>query len=363
MKLYSDLQHSQSNFPPDKMRAVQFTRVGGPEVLELVQVDCPVPGPTEALIAVTACGVNRADVLARSGALPFPLSLPHILGADVVGRVVARGEQAHGPETGSRVLVNAYLGCGACEFCQVGRNNICTQSTVIGLQRPGGYAAYLVAPLADLIPLPSTLSDEQAVHLIVAGLTAWHMLLDRGILRPGDDVLVIGATSGVGSIAIQVARMAGARRVFATVGSSDKRRFAEELGCDEVFLHSDPDFGKQVRAATGGRGVDVVLEYVGSATWRGSTTAVARGGRIVVSGAHSGFDVNTQLSILSAKEYSVVGSYGGTRDELRRLVDAAARGVIRPVIAAVLPLEDAARAHKLLESRQHRGKIVLRVSS
>lgn len=353
---------SQHRRLPDTMRAVQFARPGGPEVLELVEVERPKPGPNEALVAVAACGVNRADVLARSGALPFPLPLPHILGADVVGYVIAKGEGAGGPAIGTRVVVNAYLGCGACEFCEVGRNDICSQSIVLGLQRSGGYADYVVVPAVEAIPLPPILTNEQAVHLPVAGLTAWHMVLNRGVFQPGDDVLVIGATSGVGSIAVQVARMAGAKRIFATVGSEGKRHFAEELGCDEVLLHTAPDFGKQVRAATHGRGVDIVLDYVGEATWRGSTTAVARGGRIVVSGGHSGFDVGLHLATLSAKEYSIVGAYGGTRDELRRLLDAAARGVVRPVIGGVFPLAQAARAHELMESRRQFGKIVLHVS-
>jgi NADPH:quinone reductase-like Zn-dependent oxidoreductase len=358
----SEFQDSQRLLLPDTMRAVQFTRTGGPEVLELVEVTRPEPGPTEALVAVAACGVNRADILARSGALPFPLPLPHILGADVVGYVVAKGGEAGGPEIGTRVVVNAYLGCGVCEFCEAGRNDICPDSVVLGLQRSGGYADYVVVPAAELIPLPPALTNEQAVHLPVAGLTAWHMVLNRGAFQPGDDVLVIGATSGVGSIAVQVARIAGAKRVFATVGSESKRRHAEELGCDVVLLHTAPDFGKQIRAMTHGRGVDIVLDYVGAATWKGSTTAVARGGRIVVSGAHSGFDVGLQLATLSAKEYSVIGAYGGTRSELRRLLDAAARGVVPPVIGGVFPLAEAPRAHELLESRRQFGKIVLDVS-
>jgi NADPH:quinone reductase-like Zn-dependent oxidoreductase len=358
----AESQHGQHPRLPDTMRAVQFARLGGPEVLELVEVERPKPGPNEALVAVAACGVNRADVLARSGALPFPLPLPHILGADVVGYVIAKGEGAGGPAIGTRVVVNAYLGCGACEFCEVGRNDICSQSIVLGLQRSGGYADYVVVPAAEAIPLPPILTNEQAVHLPVAGLTAWHMVLNRGVFQPGDDVLVIGATSGVGSIAVQVARMAGAKRIFATVGSEDKRHFAEELGCDEVLLHTASDFGKQIRAATDGRGVDIVLDYVGEATWRGSTTAVARGGRIVVSGGHSGFDVGLHLATLSAKEYSIVGAYGGTRDELRRLLEAAARGVVRPIIGGVFPLAQAARAHELMESRRQFGKIVLHVS-
>jgi NADPH:quinone reductase-like Zn-dependent oxidoreductase len=340
------------------MIAVRFHETGAPDVLRMEEVDYPQPDEGEIVVGVRACGINRADLLARGNLLPWPVPLPHTLGADVAGVVERVGAGVVGLEPGQRVVVNPYLGCGRCRYCLAGRNNICRTSRVVGLQMPGGYADAVKVPASAALPLPDEVPFDAAASVVLVGLTAWHLLVTQAALRVGESVLIVGASSGVGTIGIQIAKAAGAT-VFAIVGSEEKRARALALGADVVFLDDEPDIAKAIKARTGGEGVDVVFEHVGRDTWATSLASMARGARLAVCGGHSGFDVGVHLAMMSAKEISLIGSYGGTARELIDLMEALRQGAIQPIIHRRYPLEQAGAAHAEMEQRRHFGKLVL----
>jgi NADPH:quinone reductase-like Zn-dependent oxidoreductase len=339
------------------MKAALITRFGGPEVLSSATVPDPVPDQGEVLVRVAACGVNNVDLQIRRGARA-KLALPHICGGEVAGTVVALGPGATTPAVGTKVAVVPFVACGHCEWCRRGRPTICSTRDAIGLLRPGGYAELVAVPAVNAIALPAGVDVESAAALSLAGLTAWHMLVGRARLQPGEDVLVLGAGSGVGSIAIQLARFCGAR-VIATASNGAKAERAKTLGADAVVDARRANWSAQVLEATGGRGVDVVVEHVGAATWNESVRALAAGGRLVTCGATTGSSATLDLMRLFSDELVLLGSRGGNGDELQQLLRVAARGGIEPVIAARFTLSQAADAHRLMERGDHFGKILL----
>lgn len=340
------------------MRAVQFSEYGPVSRLTLVDLPDPKPSAGEVLIEVHACGVNRVDILSREGETPTPVPLPHTSGTEVAGRIVGLGAGVAQWTMGDRVLVNPTQSCGTCTPCREGRDNMCRQSRIYGVQTLGGYAELAVARADQILAVPDMLSCESAAAIAVTAPTAWHMLIERAGLRIGEDVLIIAAGSGIGVVGIQIAKLAGAR-VIATAGSSDKLEKALALGADVVIDHSTPNWASEVRAATGGRGVDIVFEHVGAATWEGSLKALARGGRLVTCGGHSGFDVSINLWNLFVKEQMLIGSFAGTRRDLEHVIDLAAQGMLRPVIHDRFELADAAQAHEAMEDRGVFGKLLL----
>lgn len=340
------------------MRAARFHEFGDSSVMSLDILPDPVPRMGEVLIRVSACGVNRVDILSRTGQTPAPIELPHILGSEVAGEVHSVGDGVPGIEKGARVLVNPALSCGACDACLSGRDNMCRSSLIYGVQTSGGYCEYATAPASAIIALPESVSFEAAASVTVTGPTAWHMLFTRGGLRIGETVLVIAAGSGIGVMAVQLAKRAGAR-VIATASSDEKLEAARKLGADEVVNHSQPNWHREVRRLTNGEGADLVFEHVGSATWNSSIASMRVGGRLVTSGGHSGFDVAINLWSLFAKELTLVGSFSGTRQDLIHVLDLVAQGAIHPVIYATFPLERVAEAHVAMESRQVFGKILV----
>lgn len=340
------------------MLAVRFHAYGGVEQLRLDEIPTPVPGPGVALVRVRACGVNRVDILSRAGETPNKVPLPHTSGSEVAGELAALGPGVTGWKPGDRVLVNPVISCGRCPFCRHGEDNMCLEGRIFGVQMPGGYAEFAVAPAEHLIALPADLSFSAAASMAVTGSTSWHMLVARAGLRQGEDVLIVAAGSGIGSLAVQIAKLSGAR-VIATAGSASKLEQARGLGADEVVNHGDPDWPRQVRRLTGGRGVDLVFEHVGAATWEQSLQCIARGGRLVTCGAHTGGNVQLNLWSLFLKQHTLIGSYAGTRRDLEMVLKLAGRGQIRPVIHAELPLREAAAAQRMMEERQLFGKVLL----
>lgn len=341
------------------MRAVRLHDVSGRAELRLDK-DVPIPTPAEGevLLAVKACGLNQVDLLTRAGQTPAPVPLPHISGTEVAGEIVAVGPGVTGWKPGDRVVVDPILHCGRCAACRVGNTNMCRHSRVFGVQTPGGYAEYAVAPARQLLALPGKLSYLEAASVAVTGPTAWHMLRRRADLRLGEDVLIIAAGSGIGVLGMQIAALAGAR-VIATAGSEDKIRQARALGADLVVNHSDPSWPDQVRDFTGGRGVDIVFEHVGKATWAGSLKALARGGRLVTCGGHSGFDVDINLWHLFVKEHSLIGSFAATRQDFLDLMNLVGQEKIKPVIQQTFALEEVQKAQALMQGRQVFGKLML----
>ncbi len=341
------------------MRAMRLHAVDGGTELRLDHdVPVPVPGAGEVLLAVRACGLNQVDLLTRDGQTPQTPPMPHISGTEVAGDVVAVGPGVLQWKAGDRVVVDPILSCGECSFCRTGATNMCLRGRVFGVQTPGGYAEYTVAPASQLIPLPKSLSYAEAAAVAVTGPTAWHMLCRRAQVRIGEDVMIIAAGSGIGVLGMQIAATAGAR-VIATAGSDDKVRQALDVGAQFAVNHRDPSWPEQVRKLTGGRGVDVVFEHVGQATWEGSLRALARGGRLVTCGGHSGFSVNINLWHLFVKEHTLIGSFAGARQDFLDIMRLVEQRKVKPVIQEVFALQDIPRAQALLDSRQVFGKLLV----
>lgn len=343
------------------MRAMVTYRRGGPEVLSYEPAfPDPVPGPNDVLIRVRACGLNRVDIFTREGEQGVRPPLPHILGMEVAGDVVAVGEKVDGVRVGDRVLPPPSIPCGACQWCRRGAANICPNQQVLGRTRHGGYAEYVAVPAAGLLPIPASLSYVEAASIVVAFGTAWHMLVTRARVQPGETVLVLAAGSVVGTAAIQVAKHLGCH-VIATASSDEKLAKALALGADTAINYSQERFDRRVRRLTDGRGVDVVIEHVGADTWQQSVVALAPLGRVVTCGSTTGRWGNTDLWSLFGKEISLLGSFGATREELLALLPLVVDGVLRPIVDRTFPLEQAADAHRTMASRQQFGKLVLTV--
>lgn len=344
------------------MRAVRLHEVNGRAEFRLDKdVEVPTPKAGEVLLAVKACGLNQVDLLTRDGQTPAAIPLPHISGTEVAGDVVSVGPGVTGWKVGERVVVDPILSCGDCSFCLSGQTNMCLRGRVFGVQTQGGYAERVVAPAHQLVRLPESLSYAEAAAVAVTGPTAWHMLRRRADIRIGEDVLIIAAGAGIGVLGMQIAAAAGAR-VIVTAGSEDKLRQARELGAQFAVNHRDPSWPEQVRKWTGGRGVDVVFEHVGAATWEGSLRSLARGGRLVTCGGHSGFSVNINLWHLFVKEHTIIGSFAGSRDDFMNVLRLVEQRKIKPVIQQVFSLEDLTKAQALMESRQVFGKLIIEPS-
>lgn len=342
------------------MKAVIFEEHGGPEVLHPADVPEPQIGPGEILLRVRACALNHLDLWIRKGIPGIEVPLPHISGSDIAGEVAKVGAGVNQPRAGDRVLLNPGLRCGQCQHCAAGQDSLCRQYTLFGYKVDGGYAEYVKAPAGNAFPIPAFMNFEEAAAFPLVYLTAWHMLITRASLKPGESVLVLGAGSGVGGAAIQIAKASGAR-VIATAGTEAKLAKAKQLGADEAILHGDREWSRDVRQMTNKRGVDVVFEHVGQKTWDESLKSLAPGGRLVTCGATTGYDGKIDIRYLFSRQLSILGSYMGSRLELASALEFAERCKLKPVIDRVFPLAQAADAQRRLESREQFGKIVLKV--
>ncbi len=338
------------------MKAIRFHEYGGPEVLRYEDVPEPEIREDEVLVRVRACALNHLDLWVRKGIGNVPL--PHIPGSDVAGDVVRVGEYVDGIREGQRVLLAPMVYCGHCLFCVSGRQNLCKQFSVLGNRVDGGCRELLPARRDYLIPIPDSLSFEQAACVPLVFLTAWHMLAGRVGIRPGQMVLVWGAGSGVGSAAIQIVKLWGGR-VIATAGDERKLAKARELGADFTVNHSQQKVSEEVKRLTGGEMVDVVFEHVGQATWPESMRSLKSTGVIVTCGATTGPMVDIDLRFLYSRQLSYLGSYMGTMGELHDVLQHVFSGRLKPVLDRTFPLAEARAAHERLEKREMFGKIVL----
>lgn len=340
------------------MRAVAFEQHGGPEVLALRDdLPDPVAGPGQVVVDVRACSINHLDIWTRRG-LPYAIEMPHILGNDISGVVREVGPGVAHVRVGDAVMLAPGAGCNHCRACLEGDDNQCLRYDVFGLRRQGGYAEQVQAPARNCFAKPPALTFEEAASMPLVFLTAWHMLVGRVRLRPGETVLVLAAGSGVGIAAVQIAKMLGAT-VIATASSEAKLERARALGADHAIDYGRDDFAAETRRLTGKRGVDVVFEHTGADTWEKSIASLARGGRLVTCGATSGHEGRTDLRLLFAKHLSLLGSYMGRLAEFDEVLNHIAGGRLRPVVDRVLPLGDARAGHEAMERREQFGKIVL----
>jgi NADPH:quinone reductase-like Zn-dependent oxidoreductase len=340
------------------VRAVYLERFGGPDVLTFGDRPAPSPKPGEALVRVRACGINHLDLWVRAGLQGLEPEMPHILGNDVVGEITELGAGVTHLTVGQKTLVNPTLSCGHCTACANGDDNLCRSYDVLGRRRNGGYAEVVSVPAANCLPYPEILSWEEAAAVPLVFLTAWHMLVTRAQVKPGEDVLVIGAGSGVGSAAVQIARLHGAR-VIATAGSTAKLERARALGAQETIDHASEDIAARARALTGKKGVDVVFEHVGGNVFEAAVAALARNGRLVTCGNTLGAPATLDLNLLFGRHLTLLGSWMGRRSDLNDALKHVASGALKPVVDSVLPLAEARRAHERLEARDTFGKLVL----
>lgn len=339
------------------MKAAVFHEHGDTQVLRVEKLPQPTLGPTEVVLKVQACGVNRLDIYSRTGRTKIA-PMPHISGSEVAGEIVAIGDAVRGLAVGQAVAVAPYLYCGQCEFCRSGEEVICLKGDIVGLGSQGGFAEFMLAPASSIVPLPEGVDAVSAAAVGLAAITAWHMLTKKAPLQPGQDILIQAGGSGVGSAAIQIAKLAGAR-VITTVGSEEKRAKALELGADEVINYREHDFFQEVRRLTNKRGVDVVFEHIGPETWEKSVASLARGGRLVTCGATTGNESKVNIWSLFAKEQTLIGSYGGTRQDLADVLKLVARRQFLPVVDSTYPLERLGEAQQRLERRESFGKLIV----
>lgn len=340
------------------MQAVVLHSFGGPDNLRAESVPDPSPGPGEVLLKVQACGVCFHDVINRRGDLPRT-RMPAILGHEAAGEVVAVGPDVRGWAVGDRAATLQRLSCGECLHCRQGRRSLCKRDTrFFGEEIPGGYAGYMAAPVAGLGRVPVGIDWPVAATTCCTTGTAVHVVRTRGRVRPGETVLITGASGGVGIQAVQLARHDGAR-VLAVTSSGAKAEALFEAGADEVIISHDLDFAAEVKKRTLGEGVNVALEIVGSLTFNQTLKALAPGGRLVVVGNLKTSSVDLNPGLVIVKELEILGAYATTRAELDEALKLVASGVIRPWVAEVLPLPEAHHAHDRLERRGVAGRLVL----
>ncbi|MBO0867351.1 MAG: zinc-binding dehydrogenase [Micromonosporaceae bacterium] len=342
------------------MRAVVMREFGDPDVLHVEQVPDPVPAAGEALVRVHAVTVNQTlDLKVRAAGQVRGTTLPHVLGVDPTGVVVDVAADVTGTRVGDRVAVLPHLRCGRCEFCTSGREQQCPNSRHIGVHRWGGYAEYIAVPAANLLPLPEALSFVDAAVVLRHAPTAFHLLRGLARVAPGDWVLVMGAAGGLGSIGVQVAKLLGAT-VVAGAGADARVGLARRNGADHGVNYRSHDLTDEVLRITGGRGVDVVFENIGDPElWPKAFATLAQSGCLVTAGAHAGGRVELDVRRLYGRRLRILGGAGASRADIRSAIEAAAAGTLHAVVDRVLPLDEAAQAHRLAEKGGLLGKIVL----
>ncbi|MBM3888239.1 MAG: zinc-binding dehydrogenase [Verrucomicrobia bacterium] len=340
------------------MRAVVFKEHGGPEKLQMAEMPEPKLGPEEVLVRVRACALNHLDLWVRQG-LGFPIEMPHIGGSDIAGEIADLGAHVKHLRIGQPVVISPGISCGGCEHCAAGNDSQCAEFDIMGMRRQGGYAEFAKAHFKDIHPVSDRLGFDEWAAVPLAFLTAWHMLVSRARLKPGETVLVHAAGSGIGSAAIQIARLCGAR-VLATAGSDEKLDLAKRLGADAGINYTREDFAERALKETAGCGVDVVFEHIGPETWPRNLRCMGRGARMVFCGATAGPEATVDIRMAFVKQHSLIGCYmGGKREliEVLRLVEA---GKLRPVLDRRFGMAEVAAAQERMAQRKNFGKIVVR---
>jgi NADPH:quinone reductase-like Zn-dependent oxidoreductase len=337
------------------VKAAYFKEHGGSDKIIYGDYKDPAPAPGEVVVRVRACALNHVDMLLLDGRYPPPEGLPHVNGCEVTGTIETPGA---GLPRGQRVVIFPGFSCGACEFCLRGERTVCLRYGYLGAARDGGYAELVKAPAANIVPLPEAISFETGAAVPLAMLTSWHALIAQAQLRPGQTVLVQAAGSGVGSAAIQIARLVGAR-VMTTVGSDDKLEFARALGAEHVVNYRTQDFVEEAKRWTGKRGVDVVVEHIGGETFERSSYALTRLGTLVSIGSHDTHWGRLDLRHVYSKNLRILGTNLGSILELRTILEYMVAGRLQPVIDRTFALKDARAAVQHVLDRKNRGKVLV----
>jgi NADPH:quinone reductase-like Zn-dependent oxidoreductase len=342
------------------MKAILFHTHGGPEVLQYADFPTPEPGPGQVLVRLKAAALNRLDLWVRDGWPGIRLAYPHIPGADGAGEVAALGAGVSQWEVGDRVVINANLGCGACDECLAGRDNRCRNWQLLGETVRGTYAGYVAVPAFNLYPLPLDFPERTAAAASLVYHTAWHSLVKRAALRAGETVLVVGASGGVNTASIQIAKLAGAT-VYVVGSNAEKLALARTLGADILIDRSvDENWSKAVFALTGKRGVDVVVDNVGT-TFPQSFRAAAKGGRILTVGNTGGPKFEIDNRFIFSKHLSIIGSSMGTRQDFSEVMQLVFAGKLKPLLDRHFPLAEARQAQEYLQSGAQMGKVTLEI--
>jgi NADPH:quinone reductase-like Zn-dependent oxidoreductase len=342
------------------MKALAFNEFGGPEKLRLQEVPDPTIGPDEVLVRVRACALNHLDLFVREGIPALKTPLPFWTGCDIAGEVAEVGAAVAGVKVGTRVAVNPNLTCGRCEFCIQGEDSLCVRYGILGEHVPGGLAELVKVRGDSVLPLPDRLSFEEAASFPLTNMTAWRMVVTQAQVRPGEDVLILGVGGGVSSTAVQIAKLCGAR-VLVTSSSDDKLARARELGADVGINYTREDWAKAVVEHTGRRGVDVVIENVGAATWKQSLRSLRKGGRLVTCGATAGPIGETDIRIVFWNQLRIIGSTMANRKEFHDVMRLFFAGGLRAIVDEVVDLKDGVEAQRRLAEGRQFGKLVLRV--
>ncbi|SFR55183.1 zinc-binding dehydrogenase [Halogeometricum limi] len=340
------------------MQAVQFSEHGDRDVLEYGEFPDPEAGRDEVVVDVKAAALNHLDIWTRRGLPGVELEMPHIPGSDMAGVVHEVGEGVTRFEPGDRVALIAGVAGEHSEFTRKGDPTLAHDFHIIGEHVRGVHAEYAAVPAANLVPVPEGVDWEVAGSASLVFQTAWRMLVDRGEIRPGESVLVLGASGGVGHAAVQIADHAGAE-VFATASTDEKLRYAEECGADHTINYESDDFAAAIRDATGRRGVDMVVDHIGAATYEDSLKSLRKGGRVVTCGATTGPNPDAGLNRIFWNQLSVIGSTMATPGEADEALDLVWDGTFEPRVRDTLPMSEIARAHEMIENREGFGKVVV----
>jgi 2-desacetyl-2-hydroxyethyl bacteriochlorophyllide A dehydrogenase len=340
------------------MKAFQLVGYGDPGKFELREVPDPQPGPGEVVVQVQSCGLNHLDLWLEEAGLPVKPELPMTPGGEVAGTVFEVGDKVSDWKVGDRVSVQSNLFCGECEYCRQGEESMCLKGRLLGVQIDGGFAEKVLVPGRALVRLPDKVDFDTSAALTLAGSTAMHMLTNRTQVKSGDWVLVMGASSGVGSAAIQIAKGLGAR-VITTASTEAKHKLGEHLGAEHVVDSNNPDWPAEVRKLTNKRGVDVVVEHIGGDVLPKTFECLARGGTVVTCGATAGRDIQFNIWPFFVKQQRLIGSYGRNRSDMIEVLSWAAEGKIRAVVDSIYPLDRTAEAFEHLRARKVLGKVLI----
>jgi len=344
------------------MKAAVFFEPGGPEKIQIREVPNPQVAPDQVLVQVKACALNHFDLLVLREADPETFPFPFWGGADISGVVAEVGKSISHFKPGDHVVINPGLFCGKCEHCLSGEESLCNSYGIIGDTVPGGFAEYIAVNEENVLKLPDGISFEEAAAVPLVFQTAWRALMTRAAIQPGEDVLILGASGGVGSAAIQIAKLASAR-VFAVTSTAEKGSSVKDLGADKILDRNSGDIWKELADLTDHRGVDVVLENVGAATWDRSLRSLVRGGRLVTVGRTTGALAETDIKLIFWNQLQVIGSTMANQKEFSDVMAHFFQGDLKPVIDSIFPLEQAREAYQRLESGDHFGKIVITIDS